>query len=520
MSSHSNRTHTFPSGSPLPSLRAPPAWTHATQNLHSDSRKITPSLQAKRVKISSQRQSHRRTNYTAVIDLLPDELLLGIFDHIRRSGIKLGSRLIPVWKWHVLVHVCRRWRQIVFASPIRLDLQLLCTYGTPVRKYLACWPAFPIVVDYDCWRELTPSIEDSIMAALEHRSRIRQINLNVSSSLWSKMATVMQKSFPSLNFLSISTMDRGVPVLPRGFLGGSAPRLQGIRFHGIPTSVLPTFLSYTSHLAKLELIDSDTDQIRCIAPVALVACLAMLPKLKDLSIAFTSRTSQPVHLPRRTRVLLPTLTSFSFDGERAYLEDFVAQIDTPTLDSIDITFQDFPDPWIPQLSQFINRTAFKTSRFEDAKIYFDDGNTIFLYLGHGHDLADFPISIKISSCDGKNHQVWSMAQVLRQTSAMVSNVVRLEIILERCGEFEEEDEDLDDINWLELLCQFTAVATLHISEEFAERIAHALEEAPAETGNQVLPVLDSVFLEGNQTNSTKDLFAILQDRHRPFTMRY
>jgi hypothetical protein len=455
-----------------------------------------------------------------VIDLLPDELLLGIFDHIRRSVTELEFRRIPVWKWHVLVHVCRRWRQIVFGSPVRLDLQLLCTYGTPVRKYLACWPAFPIVVNYDCWRELTPSIENNIVTALEHHSRIRQIDLKVSSSLWSKVATVMQKSFPSLSSLSISITDGEVPIFPSGFLGRSAPRLRGIQFHGIPTSVLPTFLSYTSHLVKLELTDSDTDRTRCISPVALVACLTRLPKLETLSITFTSRTFQPVHLPPRTRVVLPALTSFSFDGGRTYLEDFVAQIDTPALDSIDITFQDFPDPRIPHLSQFINRTAFKTSRFNDAKIYFDDGNTIFLYLGHGHDLADFPISIKISSCDGKNHQVWSIAQVLRQTSAMLSNVVRLEIRVERCGEFEEEDEDLDDINWLELLCQFTAVKTLHISEEFAERIAHALEETHTVTGNQVLPALDSVFLEGDQTCSVKDLFAILQARGRPFFMRY
>ncbi|KAH9968522.1 hypothetical protein BGW80DRAFT_1337992, partial [Lactifluus volemus] len=36
------------------------------------------------------------------------------------------------WKWHRLVHVCRRWRHIIFDSPRSLDLQLFCTYGTPV----------------------------------------------------------------------------------------------------------------------------------------------------------------------------------------------------------------------------------------------------------------------------------------------------------------------------------------------------------------------------------------------------
>ncbi|KAH9963476.1 hypothetical protein BGW80DRAFT_1351168, partial [Lactifluus volemus] len=36
------------------------------------------------------------------------------------------------WEWHRLAHVCRRWRHIIFDSPRSLNLQLFCTYGTPV----------------------------------------------------------------------------------------------------------------------------------------------------------------------------------------------------------------------------------------------------------------------------------------------------------------------------------------------------------------------------------------------------
>jgi hypothetical protein len=61
---------------------------------------------------------------------------------------RITATLRPVWKWHTLVHVCQRWRQIVFASPRRLNLQILCTHGTPVRKNLGIWPAFPIAIDY------------------------------------------------------------------------------------------------------------------------------------------------------------------------------------------------------------------------------------------------------------------------------------------------------------------------------------------------------------------------------------
>ena len=66
--------------------------------------------------------------------MLPDEVLLEIFDFYRKIPVYYSIR--PVWTWHLLVHVCRRWRQIIFESPHRLDLQILCTEKTPVRQNL------------------------------------------------------------------------------------------------------------------------------------------------------------------------------------------------------------------------------------------------------------------------------------------------------------------------------------------------------------------------------------------------
>jgi hypothetical protein len=460
-----------------------------------------------------------------MIDMVPDELLLDIFDHIRFSRTDFKSRHIPqaVWKWHILVHVCRRWRRIVFASPLRLDLQLLCTYGTPVRKYLSCWPAFPIVVDYSSYGDLTPNDEDDIIAALGHYNRICHIKLRVSSSFWSKMATVMRHPFPALTSLWVSALNRNVPLLlPVGFLGGSAPDLREIWFQGFPTPTLPTFLSYTSGLVKLALTEHNTQLTSCISPAALVVCLAKLPRLKNLSIVLPSSwTSRADHwqilLPPNTRVILPALTSFSFDGGCAYLEDFVAKIATPELDSVDITFWYSPDYRIPQLSEFINRTSLKPSRFEDANIYFDGGDTVIFHLSHGLGIP--PISIEIPSCEGINSQVRCIAQVLRQTSAILSNVVRLEV---RAESREEENDDMDDIDWLELLCPFTGVETLHVlyaDSEFAESIAHALEDTLAETDDQVLPAVDLLCLEG-ETAKPIECRVLLPGRDRTIIIRY
>lgn len=61
------------------------------------------------------------------IDMLPEIALLDIFDFY---GHEIDA-------WHTLVHVCRKWRIIVFGSPRRLDLRLLCTASTPVSEGVA-----------------------------------------------------------------------------------------------------------------------------------------------------------------------------------------------------------------------------------------------------------------------------------------------------------------------------------------------------------------------------------------------
>ncbi|KAH9073490.1 hypothetical protein EDB83DRAFT_76927 [Lactarius deliciosus] len=71
------------------------------------------------------------------INTLPDNVLLEIFD-LCREGHDAGWFTFTVaWDWHRLVHVCQRWRQLVFGSPRRLDIQLLCKHRTPHRSFYA-----------------------------------------------------------------------------------------------------------------------------------------------------------------------------------------------------------------------------------------------------------------------------------------------------------------------------------------------------------------------------------------------
>ncbi|KAH9031500.1 hypothetical protein EDB85DRAFT_1335496 [Lactarius pseudohatsudake] len=417
------------------------------------------------------------------IDTLTDNVLLEIFDLIRSSfDFQVRFPLFwgtpgppPVWKWHPLVCVCRRWRQVIFASPLRLDLQLLCTHGTPVRKILGCWqPTLPIVIGHghNSMEDLAPGDEDNVFAALEQRDRVRHINLWVTYAALDNMVTLMQEPFPELRRLAISSRCQNMPILPDNFLGGSAPCLREILFRSIPFPALPTLLSSASDLVQLILVD--IPQTGHISSVAFAACLAVLPSLEHLTIEFRSPGSptDQTHLPPKTRAVLPSLTSFIFEGESAYLEALLAQVDTPQVDWIHIRYTDDLDFRVTEFPKFIERSGLKPSRFGHAEIFFGD--------------------------DHSSGLIFDMARLLNQTSAMLSEVVRLEIRIDSSTPYWRDDVGgglSDGTEWLELFRPFKAVKKLHICEELAESITHALE-GRTEADTRVLPALKSICVGG------------------------
>jgi hypothetical protein len=106
------------------------------------------------------------------IDMLPDEVLLEIFDFCVDKDI-ISSKTKSVDTWQLLVHVCQRWRSVVFGSPRRLNLRLVCGVKTPVRRMLHVWPPLPLVIRDLVFR--TDGVYD-ILAILERSAdRVCQI---------------------------------------------------------------------------------------------------------------------------------------------------------------------------------------------------------------------------------------------------------------------------------------------------------------------------------------------------------
>jgi hypothetical protein len=243
---------------------------------------------------------------TKISDVLTDDVLLEIFDCYRREDDTL-------WEWRrPLVHVCRRWRQIIFQSPHRLNLKILCTSKTPVRKNLGIWPVFPIAIDFRCtWSDPVRGDIDNIIAALERPDRVGYLKLDITNTNPVVFATVTSKPFPLPTHLIIHLYDgHGGRSFPDEFLGGSAPRLQIIRLRNIAIPTLPNILLSASDLVELHL--RRIPPTGYISPVAMAMCLATSPRLNTLTIEFSAVVfgafvKDP---PFDSTAVLPALTNF------------------------------------------------------------------------------------------------------------------------------------------------------------------------------------------------------------------
>jgi hypothetical protein len=430
------------------------------------------------------------------IDVLPDDVLLEIFGFYTIMISYDGYMGIEAWQ--SLVHVCRRWRVLVFESPRRLNLRLFCTPKTPTRDKLDVWPALPLLIH----GPMTSKSQDldNIIVALEQSNRVCQVTLwPLTAWQLEKVLATMQVPFPELTdlllFPELTDLllfpnDETVPVIPDSFLDGSAQRLRSFSSDGIPFPGLPKLLLSATNLDSLRLYHIPHSGY--ISPEATVALISVLSSLKTLQLEFRSPQSRPDWESRRwrpsKRSVIPALNSFLFKGVIEYLEDLVTFIDAPQLNTLNVTFFNQIDFDFPRLAQFINRTP--TIRpLDEAHVHFTDYfASVRLPPGSG------TLQITIS-CREPDWQLSSIEQVCNSSLHPLPTVEVLYI--ERgYSQLVWKNDAIENTLWLQLLLPFTAVKDLYLSKEFAPGIAAALQELFGARITEVLPSLQNIFMEG------------------------
>jgi hypothetical protein len=421
------------------------------------------------------------------IDMLPEEVLLAIFDFfVDEDAFK--KRDVEVWQ--SLVHVCRRWRSVVFGSPRRLNLRLVCGAKTPVRDALDVWPPLPLVIR-GCDHQTRGA--NNIIVGLKRSDRVCRIDLwGHNLSPLDKALAEMQEPFPKLTDLAIKMttfFSERVTALPDSFLGGSAPHLRCLKLYGIPFPGLPKLLSSATHLVDLQL--SNIPHSGYFSPEAVATALSMSTSLKLLSLKFLSSRSRPDQAsprPHPTRSLLPVLDTLRFEGVTEYMDDLVARIDAPRLNNLDVAFWNEIISDIPQFIQFIGRTR-TLEVLETAHVTFQvDGAGVRL---SSETSGHRELIVKILCGD-------SEMQLLRVCTSYLPPLSTSEDLYIYESMYPQLDWPNNNTPWLELLRPFTSVKNLYLSDVLASRIAPALQELVGDRTTEVLPALENISLEGIQ----------------------
>jgi len=446
--------------------------------------------------------------------MLPEDTLLEIFD-IYRLDTMVWSRDGHRWDWLRLAHVCRRWRDVISISPHRLDLWILCKSGVPIERVLSSWSSVPLIVRFKASLE-SKSLPDNIAAALRHWDRICEIDLAVTRPSAGSIVEVIHEPNQALKTIRITVENAtGPPILiHNSFLGGSAPHLREIKLDGIafPFPAVQQLLSSTNSLVELHLSDIPNDVY--FSPDDLISTLSTLVYLKSLTVGFHSPASRPpppssiTHRPPTKRTTtLPSLTHLDFHCAGDYLEEFVAQIDLPSLSKVTIKLFNQILFEIPQFCRFILRLkALGSPTWIFVMHSAESVSVMFVQEGKpSNENCCFR-----TSCRRLDWQLSFATQITSQLSPFIlSSVHSLSIETKKAHSSEmemempsrgEEDVEVDSAQWLELFQPFRHLTQVHVWEKrLVPGIVQALVTEEGEVNMAapgVLPELSLLHLSG------------------------
>ncbi|KAI0300371.1 hypothetical protein BC826DRAFT_992917 [Russula brevipes] len=359
---------------------------------------------------------------------------------------------------------------VSYLLPRRLDLRLVCTHKTPVRKSLDIWPPLPINIRHSYKGE--GGDEEGILAAFEQRDRVVEIVLDgVTPSTVVSLVTVMRESFPVLRHLFLGS--NYTPLyLPNAFFCGLGPSLRSLVLENVllPSQAFRKVLSSATHLVKLWLSGLPYTPF---SPEAIATYIATLPNLEDFRIGFQRPRIYAYQAipPLLTPAVLPALTSFQFTGPCGYLEDLVPLIDTPKLQTLSITFIN-RRIHIAQLRRFISRVGWPKPP-NRATVEFG-----ILDVGLRFTSSDsFELAIRCSHLAG---QLSSMTRVCNELSPLLSHVVHLKLSVPGNRLAPRLIRPFDFTQWLQFLRRFMTVRDLYVSKKLGSSLASALQELTGE----------------------------------------
>jgi hypothetical protein len=448
-----------------------------------------------------------------------DDLLVEIFDFCRLDNISPNT--YPRNWWYTLAHVCQQWRRVLFATPTRLGITLVCKSRTPVADLLAnSPPSLPLVVYWG--NPGTFDTEDSVksaVVALGDRDRVRRITLRVSEKSLCMAFSSMRGCFPTLETLQLCCssefgLDKNT-ALSSPFEAPNLRHLQLSDLKLLPPSLIGTVVTRPS-VVSFSIGDIS------MGPDTLMTYLALMPQLKVLKVgvSFSIPSEQTERKerelcgggqPKLAQLALTDLEEFEYQGTSIYLEAVAARIGLPFLKKLSITITNKVDE-----SADLDRTKFKylprlisgaaNLAFQFCRVRYKDGFSVVMdhdELWTGRGAFELRFNDRGYYFDAKIGLVAKICRAIAPTPSAVQS------LLVEDAHRNEWHHEPDGGEWRELLRVFDNVKTLRVAGRFVEELEKFLEPKPKEADADallLLPRLQEIVRYG-ETEKKKELFA-------------
>jgi len=402
----------------------------------------------------------------------------------------LGDLLGERW-WYKLVQVCRRWRYLILGSAPYLRLALLCTRGTPVADMLMHSPPLPLIIDhYDINHGLTAEDEEGMMLALQHRNRVRLINLRIPVPSLQKLVMAIDSEFPILELLNIEppAKQNARLYLPPTF---EAPQLRHLWLDYFTNPIGSPLLTRAVGLASLILRWTHTSYVQ---PELVLRSISLLPHLEQLEIGFISAApnseieTQLSHTPITIQATLPNLRRFRFWGNSGYLDTLLPYMTTPLLQILSVHFFNQFTFSVPRLLQFMMTTEY---------LRFSCATLLFYNEGVWMNLDNPPVGARPArlacfnariSCRHLDWQVSSIAQIFNDLHPLLSSVADLILDYREHTLSSELHNEVNRTLWREILGAFRNVEILRVHKGLVGEVSRSLR-IDGELHPELLPEL-------------------------------
>jgi hypothetical protein len=195
----------------------------------------------------------------------------------------------------------------------------------------------------------------------------------------------------------------------------------------------------------------------------------------------------------------------------------VSRIHAPLLHVVGITLFNQLAFNIPQLPQFVRLTE-KLGSPNRAEVTFYRRSVIVRLSSETGTIDNTKFDLEIS-CRALDWQLSALAQVCTSLVPYFSALERPDISE---GQFPPPrwQNDMENVQWLELLRPFTATKSLHLSSELQRRVGPALQELSSRGRvTEVLPTLQYFFLGGVLSEAIEKFIVARQLSSRPVEVR-